>query len=149
MTVLERLERELGDIVDTAADVLDDARADRSGHRSSGAPIAVVHARSVDDVQRVMRIASATGTPVVVRGAGTGLAGAANAGPGEIVLSTARMNRVLEVRQDDLLAVVEPGILNAELNAQLAAHDLWWPPDPASRASLRGRRGGGHSAGSR
>ncbi len=133
MTVLERLERELGDIVDTAADVLDDARADRSGHRSSGAPIAVVHARSVDDVQRVMRIASATGTPVVVRGAGTGLAGAANAGPGEIVLSTARMNRVLEVRQDDLLAVVEPGILNAELNAQLAAHDLWWPPDPASR----------------
>ncbi|MEE2815436.1 MAG: FAD-linked oxidase C-terminal domain-containing protein [Actinomycetota bacterium] len=132
-TVLERLTRELGDIVDTSASALDDARADRSGHRSAGAPIAVVHARSVDDVQRVMRIASATATPVVVRGAGTGLAGAANAGPGEIVLSTVRMDRILEVRPDDLLAVVEPGILNAELNAQLAAHDLWWPPDPASR----------------
>ncbi|WP_313357687.1 FAD-linked oxidase C-terminal domain-containing protein [Microbacterium sp.] len=133
MTVLERLTRELGGIVDTSAPALDDARADRSGHRSSGAPIAVVHARSIDDVQRVMRIASATRTPVVVRGAGTGLAGAANAGPGEIVLSTVRMDRILEVRPDDLLAVVEPGILNAELNAQLAAHDLWWPPDPASR----------------
>lgn len=133
MTVLERLVRELGDIVDTSAAGLEAARADRSGHRSPGAPLAVVHARSVDDVQRVMRIASATGTPVVTRGAGTGLAGAANAGPGEIVLSTARMDRVLEVRPDDLLAVVEPGILNAELNAQLAAHGLWWAPDPASR----------------
>ncbi|MGX1793365.1 FAD-binding oxidoreductase [Microbacterium sp. NPDC055312] len=133
MTVLERLTRELGDIVDTSAPALDDARADRSGHRSSGAPIAVVHVRSVDDVQRVMRVASATSTPVVVRGAGTGLAGAANAGPGEIVLSTVRMDRIVEVRPDDLLAVVEPGILNADLNAQLATHDLWWPPDPASR----------------
>ncbi|MEV7618500.1 FAD-linked oxidase C-terminal domain-containing protein [Microbacterium sp. NPDC089321] len=133
MTVLERLVRELGDIVDTSPPALEAARADRSGHRSPGAPLAVVHARSVDDVQNVMRIASATGTPVVARGAGTGLAGAANAGPGEIVLSTARMNRVLEVRADDLLAVVEPGILNADLNAQLAAHGLWWAPDPASR----------------
>lgn len=133
MTVLERLARELGDIVDTSAGVLEAARADRSGHRSPGAPLAVVHARSVDDVQTVMRIASATGTPVVTRGAGTGLAGAANAGPGEIVLSTARMDRVLEVSADDLLAVVEPGILNADLNAQLAAHGLWWAPDPASR----------------
>lgn len=133
MTVVERLARELGDIVDTSASVLDEARADRSGHRSPGAPLAVVHARSVEDVQQVMRIASTTGTPVVVRGAGTGLAGAANAGPGEIVLSTARMTRVLEVRPDDLLAVVEPGILNAELNAQLGRQGLWWPPDPASR----------------
>jgi len=133
MTVVERLVRELRDVVDTSAAALEAARADRSGHRSPGAPLAVVHARSVDDVQRIMRIASATGTPVVTRGAGTGLAGAANAGPGEIVLSTARMDRVLEVRPDDLLAVVEPGILNAELNAQLAAHGLWWAPDPASR----------------
>ncbi|MEV7631526.1 FAD-linked oxidase C-terminal domain-containing protein [Microbacterium sp. NPDC089318] len=133
MTVTERLVRELGDIVDTSVVALEEARADRSGHRSPGAPLAVVHARTVDDVQHVMRIASATATPVVVRGAGTGLAGAANAGPGEIVLSTARMNRVLEVRADDLLAVVEPGILNADLNSQLAEHGLWWPPDPASR----------------
>lgn len=133
MSVVDRLVGELGDIVDTSTASLEQARADRSGHRSSGAPLAVVHARSVDDVQRVMRAASDTGTPVVVRGAGTGLAGAANAGPGEIVLSTAQMRRVLEVRPDDLLATVEPGILNAELNTLLAAHGLWWPPDPASR----------------
>ena len=65
--------------------------------------------------------------------AGTGLAGAANAGTGEIVLSLRRMTAIHEIRPDDLLAVVEPGILNADLNTELADHGLWWPPDPASR----------------
>ena len=131
---LTRLRAELGDRVDTAPAALAAARADKSGHAASGLPIAVVHARSVDDVQRTLRIASATGTPVVTRGAGTGLAGGANAGAGEIVLSMRAMDRILEVRPDDLLAVVEPGILNADLNAALAEHGLWWAPDPASRA---------------
>jgi len=133
MTVSAALRNALGDIVDVAEDSLEAARADRSGHSSAGRPLAVVHAESIEHVQITMRIATETRTPVIVRGAGTGLAGAANAGPGEIVLSTMRMNRVIEVRPDDLFAVVEPGILNAELNTLLAEHGLWWPPDPASR----------------
>lgn len=133
MTVSAALRDALGDIVDVSETSLEAARADSSGHSSPGRPLAVVHAATVEHVQQTMRIATATRTPVVVRGAGTGLAGAANAGPGEIVLSTLRMNRVLEVRPEDLFAVVEPGILNAELNALLAADGLWWPPDPASR----------------
>ncbi|MFL1999871.1 FAD-binding oxidoreductase [Microbacterium sp. A1-JK] len=124
----------LGDRVDTSADALDAARADKSGHAAAERPLAVVHAESVADVQRVLRIASQTSTPVVTRGAGTGLAGGANAGGGEIALSVRRMDRILEVRPDDLLAVVEPGILNAELNDALALQGLWWAPDPASRA---------------
>ncbi len=133
MTVTAALRDALGDIVDVSEAALEAARADSSGHRSSGRPLAVIHAATVADVQQTMRIASQTHTPVVVRGAGTGLAGAANAGPGELVLSTVRMNRVLEIRAEDLIAVVEPGILNAALNARLAADGLWWPPDPASR----------------
>lgn len=133
-TVLDLLTAELADRVDTAPAALDAARADKSGHAAAGLPIAIVHAASVSDVQATMRIASATRTPVVVRGAGTGLAGGANAGEGEIVLSMRGMDRILEVRADDLLAVVEPGILNADLNDALAAHGLWWAPDPASRA---------------
>jgi glycolate oxidase len=93
-----------------------------------------VHARSVEDVQQVMRIATETRTPVVTRGAGTGLAGAANAGPGEIVLSTLAMNRVLEISADDEIAVVEPGVINGDLNDLLARSGLWFAPDPASRA---------------
>ena len=131
---LALLREALGDRVDTSAASLNAARADKSGHAAAGAPLAVVHARTVEDVQQTLRIASATGTPVVTRGAGTGLAGGANAGTGEIALSMRAMDRILEVRADDLLAVVEPGILNADLNAALAPHGLWWAPDPASRA---------------
>ncbi|MFJ6679797.1 FAD-binding oxidoreductase [Microbacterium sp. NPDC091382] len=123
----------LGERVDTSEAALEAARADKSGHRTAGRPLAVVHAASVSDVQTTMRIATATATPVVTRGAGTGLAGGANTGPGEIALSVRGMNRVIEVRPDDLLAVVEPGILNADLGRALAPHGLWWAPDPASR----------------
>ncbi|WP_454157779.1 FAD-binding oxidoreductase [Microbacterium lacticum] len=131
--VVGLLREALSERVDTDPSHLDDARADKSGHAAPGRPIAIVHAASIDDVQATMRIATATGTPVVVRGAGTGLAGGANAGAGEIVLSMRAMDRILEVRPDDLLAVVEPGIRNAELNRALADHGLWWAPDPVSR----------------
>ena len=131
--VVGLLREALSERVDTDPSHLDDARADKSGHAAPGRPIAIVHAASIDDVQATMRIATATGTPVVVRGAGTGLAGGATAGAGEIVLSLRAMDRILEVRADDLLAVVEPGILNAELNRALADHGLWWAPDPVSR----------------
>ncbi|MFS0893026.1 FAD-binding oxidoreductase [Microbacterium sp. 179-I 3D3 NHS] len=133
MSVVHQLREALGSIVDVSAAVLDEARADRSGHAAAGRPLAVVHASTVEHVQQTMRVATATRTPVVIRGAGTGLAGAANAGEGEIVLSTRRMTAIHEVRPDDLLAVVEPGILNADLNARLAPHGVWWAPDPASR----------------
>jgi len=132
--VVALLREQLGDRVDTSPASLHTARADKSGHAADGIPLAVVHATSIADVQQTMRIAHATGTPVVARGAGTGLAGGANTGAGEICLSLRRMDRILEVRSDDLLAVVEPGILNADLNDRLAAHCLWWAPDPASRA---------------
>lgn len=131
--VVAQLLAALGDRVDTSDVALDAARADRSGHVADERPLAVVHAESVDDVQTAMRIATATRTPVVTQGAMTGLAGGGNAGTGQIALSTRRMTRILEVSPDDLLAVVEPGIINADLNAQLAAHGLWWAPDPASR----------------
>lgn len=131
--VFAQLRAALGERVDTTDASLEAARADKSGHASAGRPLAVVHASSVADVQATLRIASETGTPVVTRGAGTGLAGGANAGPGEIALSVRGMDRILEVRPDDLIAVVEPGILNADLNRALAEHGVWWAPDPASR----------------
>ncbi len=113
---------------------LEMVRADKSGHASAAAPLGVVFARDVADVQTTLRLANAAGVPVVTRGAGTGLAGGAIAGAGELVLSTLRMNRVLEINVDDELAVVEPGVINGDLNAQLVPHGLWFAPDPASRA---------------
>ena len=132
--VVTLLQAELGTAVSVDPEELDACRLDRSGHVSPGRPIAIVNAATVAAVQATMRIATATATPVVVRGAGTGLAGAAIAGDGEIVLSTLGMTRIIEVSEDDELAVVEPGIINADLNAALLPKGMWFAPDPASRA---------------
>lgn len=131
--VVALLHAALGERVDTSPAALEAARTDRSGHRSPAAPLCVVRARSVEDVQSVCRIAHATRTPLVTRGAGTGLAGGAVAGAGEVVLDLTAMDRLLEVSVADRVAVVEPGILNGALNARLAEHGLWWAPDPASK----------------
>ncbi|WP_058197171.1 FAD-binding oxidoreductase, partial [Xanthomonas translucens] len=70
--------------------------------------------------------------PIVARGAGTGTAGAAVPFGGGVVLSFARMNRILQLRPQDRCAVVEPGVLNGDLQQALAPHGLFWPPDPSS-----------------
>jgi glycolate oxidase len=134
VTGLEPLMAELGEIVRTDPAALDAARADKSGHVAPTYPLAVVEARTIADVQSTLRFATENRIPVVPRGAGTGLAGGAIGSAGEIVLSTLQMNRVLEVSLDDELAVVEPGVINADLNAAIFDRGLWWAPDPASRA---------------
>lgn len=131
---LAALRAALGDALSTRPDELEAVRADYSGLRRDGMPLAIVHARSIDDVQSALRIASEHRLPVVPRGAGTGLTGGAMGGAGELVLSTARMNRILEISPADQLAVVEPGVINAALNTALEPHGLFFAPDPASRA---------------
>jgi glycolate oxidase len=132
--VRDELSAALGSAVSFAPADLEPMRADRSGHVSEAAPRALVTARGIEDVQTTMRIASDHRIPVVPRGAGTGLAGGAIGGAGEIVLSTLAMNAILEISADDELAVVQPGILNESLNVALAPHGLWFAPDPASKA---------------
>ncbi|MEF2978650.1 FAD-binding oxidoreductase [Subtercola sp. YIM 133946] len=119
-------------LVDAAA--LAAARTDKSGFVSAGTPLAVVEARSIADVQAVLRLATEHRVPVVPRGAGTGLAGGAVGTDGSIVLSTARMNRILEISLDDELAVVEPGVLNQALSDAVENDGLVFSPDPASKA---------------
>ncbi len=123
-----------GAVVRTDPAVLDAARTDKSGWTAPGGPVAVVEARSVADVQAVLRTCSAARVPVVPRGAGTGLAGGANGTEGSVVLSVARMDRILEVSVADEYAVVEPGVLNGALDAEVAEHGLRFAPDPASAA---------------
>jgi glycolate oxidase len=95
-------------------------------------PQAVVFAESVEDVQATVRACAARGVPLVARGAGTGVSGGAHASQGSIVLSLERMNRILDLNPDDETAVVEPGVVNADLNAAAAPHGLMYAPDPAS-----------------
>jgi glycolate oxidase len=95
-------------------------------------PQAVVLADSVEDVQAAVRACAARGVPVVARGAGTGVSGGAHASEGCVVLSLERMNRILDLNPDDETAVVEPGVINADLNSAAAVHGLMFAPDPAS-----------------
>lgn len=95
-------------------------------------PAAVVLAESIDDVQATVKACAARNVPLVPRGAGTGVSGGAHASDGCIVLGLERMNRVLKLNADDETAVVEPGVINADLNDAAAAHGLMFAPDPAS-----------------
>jgi glycolate oxidase len=98
----------------------------------AGRAVAGVRARSESEVQQVVRICAEFGAAVVPRGAGTGLSGGANAVDGCVVLDLARMDRVVEIDRDNLLCVVQPGVVNDDLKAAVAEYGLWYPPDPAS-----------------
>ncbi|MDX1893443.1 FAD-binding oxidoreductase [Mycolicibacterium sp. 050158] len=118
--------------------VIDDADVARSLSRdqAAGAPVgepaAVVRARSTEEVRRVVEICLRHRTPVVARGAGTGLSGGANAIDGCVVLSLEAMSEIVEINPLERIAVVQPGVVNDDLRAVAAEHGLWYPPDPAS-----------------
>ena len=118
-------------VVVTDPDVVAAYRQDWARDPNAGRPVALVRATSTADVQATMRWASAHGVPVVPRGAGTGLSGGSSAVTGGIVLSLERM-RAITVDVATRTAVVQPGLLNAEVKRATAAHGLWYPPDPSS-----------------
>ena len=132
--VLRRLREELGEAVTTEGPAFEAAHTDKSGWTAEGRALALVRARSIADVQATLRLASEHRVPVVPRGAGTGLAAGAVGRAGAIVLSTAAMDRILEISLEDELAVVEPGVLNQALSDAVAADGLIFSPDPASKA---------------
>jgi len=119
--------------VQTDADVLASVTRDQAPLAPAGAPAALVRARSVDDVVATLRFAHERRIPVVTRGAGTGLAGGANAVDGCIVLSVAAIDRIVRIDPATRTAVVEPGVLNAALAREAQAVDLYYAPDPSSR----------------
>ncbi|MEU7280855.1 FAD-linked oxidase C-terminal domain-containing protein [Streptomyces sp. NPDC045431] len=116
----------------TDPDVTASYAHDAASFCAAGAPAVVVLPSTVEQVQHVMRTATALRVPVVPQGARTGLSGAANASDGCIVLSLVTMDRILEINPVDRIAVVEPGVVNATLSREVAAHGLYYPPDPSS-----------------
>ena len=105
----------------------DDAEWAPTGQAAVG-----VRARSEAEVQHVVRTCAELGVPIVPRGAGPGLSGGAHAVGGCVILDLSAMNQILEIDADNLLAVVQPGVINNDLKAAVAEHGLWYPPDPAS-----------------
>ena len=102
--------------------------------RRQGLPLAVALPTTAAQVQGIVRLCRAAKLPIVARGRGTNTTGASVPGEDALVVSFERMNRVLAIRPGDRVAVVEPGLLNGDLQAALAPHGLFWPPDPTSAA---------------
>jgi glycolate oxidase len=95
-------------------------------------PDAVVFASSAEEISQLLKSANREGFPVVPRGAGSGFTGGAVPVQGGVVLSFERMNRILQIDPENLIATVEPGVVTGDLQRESAKHGLFFPPDPAS-----------------
>ncbi|MDX1953160.1 MAG: FAD-linked oxidase C-terminal domain-containing protein [Verrucomicrobiota bacterium] len=131
--VLEKLQQQL------AADELaldEPTREKHSGDKwfASSLPDAVAFPSDTAAVSRILKFASKHQIPVTPRGAGHGYVGGCVPSKGGIALSMMRLNRIIEISPDDFVAVVQPGVLTAQLQGEVERLRRFYPPDPASRA---------------
>jgi glycolate oxidase len=95
-------------------------------------PDAIVVPSSTEEVCGVMRLANRERIPVTPRGAGTNICGGSVAKQGGLIMAFHRMNKILEIDVENMCAVVQPGVVNADFQKRVAEHGLLYPPDPAS-----------------
>ncbi|EID54457.1 FAD-binding oxidoreductase [Saccharomonospora xinjiangensis] len=131
--LLGRLRADLGaDAVVTDPDVMASYARDQMPLAPAGRPLAVVLPDDVEGVRAAVRACAEATVPIVPRGAGSGLSGAANAVDGCVVLVMTKLDRIVEIDPADRLAVVQPGVVNQALRDAVAKHGLFYPPDPSS-----------------
>ena len=98
-------------------------------------PELVVLPANVEEVAAVVKLAKRFNVPIVPRGSGTGLAGGAVPAEGGIILSLARLNRILKIDLENRLAIVEPGVINLDVTRAIAKDGFFYAPDPSSQAA--------------
>ena len=131
--LLEALGRGIpGDRLIVDEDVLASLSHDEAEWAAVGHAAVGLRARSEAEVQHAVSVCAELGVAVVARGAGTGLSGGANATDGCVIVDVTKMDKIVDVDCENLLAVVQPGVVNNDLKAAVAEHGLWYPPDPAS-----------------
>jgi glycolate oxidase len=122
----------------TGGAIPDDYDHDEMPEYGHFTPDALLLAKTADEISAVLRYCSEHNIAVVPRGAGTGLCGGCVATLGGIVLSTEKMNRVLEVDTVNMTATVEPGVLLLEFPQSLEGTGLFYPPDPGEKTATMG-----------
>ncbi|MDQ7002817.1 MAG: FAD-linked oxidase C-terminal domain-containing protein [Ghiorsea sp.] len=98
-----------------------------------GLPLAVVLPETIDQAQAIIRLCQQYHTPIIARGAGTGLAGGVMPTQGAVVLSLAKFNKILDVDLANRTATVQPGVRNLAISDAVAVHGLYYAPDPSSQ----------------
>jgi glycolate oxidase len=135
MSISEAMIRDLSAALSAGSVVTEHAALVESGHdfwAQRGIPGVLVRAASVEDVAATLRFSQSHSIPVVPRAAGTNVGGGFLPSNESILLDLRAMNRVLEINPEECIAVVEPGLLNGDLQQRLAPHRLCFSPDPAS-----------------
>ena len=97
-------------------------------------PLAVLLPADTQQVQAIVRVCHRERIPFVARGSGTGLSGGALPVKNGVVISLARMNRILEVDLENARVLVEPGVINLEVTGRVQAHQFFYAPDPSSQS---------------
>jgi D-lactate dehydrogenase len=134
-TLPDAVARTLRDIVGGGALLTDPADCLPYGYdnsRRQALPVAVVFVTNATQVQAVVTQCNAHRIPISARGLGTGTTGATVPERNGIVVAFERMNRILRIDPANRLAVVEPGVVNDDLQRAVAKHGFFWPPDPTS-----------------
>ncbi len=132
----EQIVEQLIDIV--GKDNVSTAASDRITHSYDATqkrylPDVVVYAATTEEVSRVVKLANIWKIPILPRGAGSGFTGGSLPVRGGIVLVLTRMDRIIDIDTENLIAEVEPGVVTAELQRQVEKLGLFYPPDPASK----------------
>ncbi|NBB88581.1 MAG: FAD-binding protein [Bacteroidetes bacterium] len=122
----KRIKRDESSLIDHSKDETEDI---------SILPEVVLEPKSSDEISKIMRHCQDAHIPVTVRGAGTGLSGGAIPAHGGVALSMRRMNKILNIDENNFMAIVQPGVITQELQDALKEKDLFYPPDPASKGS--------------
>lgn len=97
-------------------------------------PGLVVRPESREAMGKVVKLCNDNGLPITVRGSGTNLSGGTIPSKSGVVILTNALNKILEINEADLYAIVEPGVITAKFAAEVAAKGLFYPPDPGSQA---------------
>ena len=117
----------------TDPDITSSYSRDQAPFAQSAPPMAVLLARSAEQISTVLRYASEHKIPVVTRGAGSGLAGGANSSADSIVISLEKMNQIISIDAENQIARVQAGVINLDLDTKVKELGLAYLPDPASR----------------
>ena len=108
-------------------------RRDETPYLAAALPIAVALPTETAEVSTLVRLAAEHRVPIVPRGAGTGLSGGANGSEGALTIAFTKMDRILEIDEENLTATCEPGVITLDLFNAVAKRGLFYPPDPGSQ----------------
>ena len=118
----------------TVDEINDDFSHDEMGGISQ-MPDVLVEVLTAEEVSKIMKYAYDHTIPVVARGSGTGLVGASVPVYGGIMINMSKMNRILEIDEENLTLTLEPGVLLMEISEYVEEHDLFYPPDPGEKSA--------------